>query len=235
MRLVCRGQAVPESKELVCELFVDEVIEGPEPTLYAAVLGTVDGQPALHSPRLALQLRPAWPIDDDVQLLDDLAKHVDPTPVASVGGIDAGYRALVHAALGKPSDSFGELYRPLMAVFCGHCRRRSLHVACPPRRWPSGTGEPGWRPRWVRRAGPIVVLRHEPHWGVLFAVLLGGAPAVAGSFAGLPLERPPAALPGTSTGAGRSTALYVRATACSHPARLKSVARASGDPRRILA
>src|SRR5439155_15389116 len=93
--LVCRSQVVPESKELVCEVFVDELISGPEPTLYAAVLGTVDGQPAMHSPRMALSLRPGWPIDDNVELLDRLAKYRDPVPVAVVNGVEFGYRSLV--------------------------------------------------------------------------------------------------------------------------------------------
>jgi acyl transferase domain-containing protein/3-hydroxymyristoyl/3-hydroxydecanoyl-(acyl carrier protein) dehydratase len=146
MRVVCRGQVVPTSKELVCELFVDEVIDGPEPTLRAAVLGTVDGQPALHCPRLSVQLRPGWPIDDDVQLLDDLARHVEPTPVASVGGIDLGYRALLHAALGKPSDSFGELYRSMDGPgFCGHLPSPPYHFISRVLRIEGrpGTGEAG--------------------------------------------------------------------------------------------
>ena len=121
MRLVCRGQVVPESEELVYELFVDEVIDGPEPTLYAAVLGTVDGRPALHSPRLALSLRPAWPIDDDGALSASLASHREPTPVATVDGLELGYRSLVHCALGKPSDAFGGPYRAMDGpAFVGH-------------------------------------------------------------------------------------------------------------------
>lgn len=108
--LVCRSQVVPESKELACEVFVDEVIDGPEPTLYAAVLGIVDGQPAMHSPRMALSLRPGWPIDDDFELLDKLATHREPTPVAVVDGFEFGYRSLVHGALGKHTDAFGALY-----------------------------------------------------------------------------------------------------------------------------
>jgi len=122
MRLVCRGQVVPQSKELVCELFIDELIDGPEPTVFAAVLGTVDGQPALHSPRLGVSLRPGWPIDDDVERLAELANHRDPAPVATLDdGFALGYRSLVHGALGKPTDAFGELYRAKDGpAFLGH-------------------------------------------------------------------------------------------------------------------
>jgi 3-hydroxymyristoyl/3-hydroxydecanoyl-(acyl carrier protein) dehydratase len=34
----CRGQVTPESRELVYEIFVEEIVAGPLPTLYADVL-----------------------------------------------------------------------------------------------------------------------------------------------------------------------------------------------------
>src|SRR5262249_8313311 len=94
--LVCRSQVLPQSRELVCELFVGEVLDGPERTLDAAVLGTVDGQAAMHSPRMAVSLRPGWPIDADTELRGKLASHRDPPPIATAGGIELGYRSLIH-------------------------------------------------------------------------------------------------------------------------------------------
>ena len=38
IELRCRGQVTPESKHIVYELFIEEVIDGPEPTLYADML-----------------------------------------------------------------------------------------------------------------------------------------------------------------------------------------------------
>jgi 3-hydroxymyristoyl/3-hydroxydecanoyl-(acyl carrier protein) dehydratase len=60
-RLQCRGQVVPTSKELVCEMFVEEVHDGPLPTVYADLLGTVDGLKAFHARRVGLRLVPDWP------------------------------------------------------------------------------------------------------------------------------------------------------------------------------
>lgn len=45
-KLVCRGQVTPTAKTVVYEVFVEEVIDGPIPTLYADLLCTVD---ELHS------------------------------------------------------------------------------------------------------------------------------------------------------------------------------------------
>ena len=48
--LRCRGQVTPDSKLLICDMFVDDFIDGPEPVLYADVLGTVDGLKAFPRP-----------------------------------------------------------------------------------------------------------------------------------------------------------------------------------------
>jgi 3-oxoacyl-(acyl-carrier-protein) synthase/3-hydroxymyristoyl/3-hydroxydecanoyl-(acyl carrier protein) dehydratase/1-acyl-sn-glycerol-3-phosphate acyltransferase len=61
-RLQCRGQVLPTSKDLVCEMFVEEVHDGPFPTVYADLLGTVDGLKAFHARRVGLRLVPDWPI-----------------------------------------------------------------------------------------------------------------------------------------------------------------------------
>jgi acyl transferase domain-containing protein/3-hydroxymyristoyl/3-hydroxydecanoyl-(acyl carrier protein) dehydratase len=102
--LRCRGQITPESKLMICELFVEEIIEGPEPTLYADVLGSVDGLKAFHCRRMPVRLAPGNPLDGA------------PTPVpeqravAEVNGIRLDRNALLACALGSPSRAFGAPY-----------------------------------------------------------------------------------------------------------------------------
>jgi two-component system phosphate regulon response regulator PhoB len=108
--LRCRGQAQPTSKEVVYEVFVDELVGGPRPTLYADLLGTVDGLKAFHCRRMALALVPAYPLD---------AGRVPWTPppsdrpVAVVEGFPFDHASLLACAWGSPAASFGPLYASL--------------------------------------------------------------------------------------------------------------------------
>ncbi|MFF3350595.1 beta-ketoacyl synthase N-terminal-like domain-containing protein [Streptomyces sp. NPDC002779] len=61
-RMRCRGQAVPTSQQLVYELYVTRVTQGPEPELRADLLCTVDGRPSFHAAGLALKLVPDTPL-----------------------------------------------------------------------------------------------------------------------------------------------------------------------------
>ncbi len=118
--LKCRGQVDPGTKVLVYEIFVEEFIAGPIPTLYADLLCTSDGLKAFHARRVGLQLVPDWPMsrlpqlvekfpDADVKvLLDD--GYTDPVPVASANGFPFGYHSMAACAWGKPSDAFGPMY-----------------------------------------------------------------------------------------------------------------------------
>ncbi|MCC2274210.1 hypothetical protein LKL35_01985 [Streptomyces sp. ET3-23] len=54
----CRRQATPAHRTLVYEVHTAGVVAGPEPALYADVLVSVDGIPALHGQGLALRLVP---------------------------------------------------------------------------------------------------------------------------------------------------------------------------------
>ena len=107
--LRCRGQATPESEQLVYEVFVDEVADGPTPTLYADLLCTVDGRKAFHCRRMALQLCPGWPLDSRRHLLEASSSTL---PVAEVGGFTFDYAALLASAWGRPSEAFGPMYAP---------------------------------------------------------------------------------------------------------------------------
>jgi 3-hydroxymyristoyl/3-hydroxydecanoyl-(acyl carrier protein) dehydratase/1-acyl-sn-glycerol-3-phosphate acyltransferase len=137
--LHCRGQVLPDSKELVCEIFVEEVQSGPTPTIYADLLGTVDGLKAFHARRMGLRLVPDWPLTSRPAL----PATVDSKPVASRDGFAFGYGSLLACALGKPSDAFGPMYAP----FDGH--RRVARLPSPPYHFMS---------RVVRIEGAIGVL-----------------------------------------------------------------------------
>jgi 3-oxoacyl-(acyl-carrier-protein) synthase/3-hydroxymyristoyl/3-hydroxydecanoyl-(acyl carrier protein) dehydratase len=106
-RLRCRGQATPASRELVYELFVDEIVDGPTPTLFADLLGTVDGLPAFHCRRMGLRLAPAYPMDPG-RLAVELP--VGDQPVARVGDFAFDQRSLLACAWGRPSEAFGPTY-----------------------------------------------------------------------------------------------------------------------------
>jgi 3-hydroxymyristoyl/3-hydroxydecanoyl-(acyl carrier protein) dehydratase/1-acyl-sn-glycerol-3-phosphate acyltransferase len=106
-QLSCRGQVTPRSKVLTYEIFVEEVHDGPIPTLYADILCTVDGLKAFHARRVALQLTPSWPLDAGSALLEG---YVEPKPVAKAGDFPFDYRSLIACANGRPSEAFGPIY-----------------------------------------------------------------------------------------------------------------------------
>ncbi len=107
-QLQCRGQVLPSSKELVCEIFVEEVVDGEFPMVFADLLGTVDGVKAFHARRVGLQLVPDWPITNQPELLSE---HIESKEVASVDGFDFGYASLLACAWGRPSNAFGPMYQ----------------------------------------------------------------------------------------------------------------------------
>ena len=109
--LRCRGQVDPSSREVVYEVFVREVHDGPTPKLFADLMCTVDGLKAFHCGRMGLQLAPDWPMDElAAELLDG---HIEPVPVAtSSEGHAFGYDSLLACAWGRPTRAFGQMYEP---------------------------------------------------------------------------------------------------------------------------
>lgn len=107
----CRGQVVPDSEELIYEVFVEEieVVEGLYPTIYADILATCDGLKILHMRRMGLRLVPDWPLDCRPHLIGG---HSEKRPVAKIEGMQFDYRSLLACAYGKPSDAFGALGKP---------------------------------------------------------------------------------------------------------------------------
>ena len=108
--LRCRGQVLPTSRELIYEVFVEEMIDGDVPTLYADLLCTVDGLKAFHCRRMGLRLVPDWPLGDRRRRLPLPTAEEEAGRVAEVDGFRFGYDALLACAWGKPSEAFGPMY-----------------------------------------------------------------------------------------------------------------------------
>jgi 3-hydroxymyristoyl/3-hydroxydecanoyl-(acyl carrier protein) dehydratase len=130
---VCRGQATPESRELIYELFVDEVrFIGDQPTLFAHVLCTVDGLKAFKCERLGLRLVKDFPLTSLPR-----AAWARPArlPVAQKDGLTLDYKSVLACALGHPVDAFGPTFETFTQVlraprlpnppflFCTHVAR----------------------------------------------------------------------------------------------------------------
>ncbi|MEM6790239.1 MAG: beta-ketoacyl synthase N-terminal-like domain-containing protein [Myxococcota bacterium] len=119
----CRGQVLPHDAELHCEVFVEEFVAGPVPTLYADLLGTVNGLKAFHARRMGLRLVPDVPMSQNgpspprgVREAGPKALVVDTASpdhrIASVDGTRFDYASLLACAWGKPSQAFGPMYAP---------------------------------------------------------------------------------------------------------------------------
>ena len=102
--LRCRGQVSPTSRLVVYEVFVEEILDGPTPTLYADILCTVDGLKAFHGRRMGYRLVRDWPISSHRELLD-LFPSAGKPPVFD-------YASLLACAWGRPSDAFGPPFLP---------------------------------------------------------------------------------------------------------------------------
>lgn len=106
-KFICRGQAIPSSKHISYEVFVDELIDGPEPTLYADILATVDGLKGFYCRRMGIKLVPDWPMEERTEFPDDSA-----IAVAEFDKFKFNQKSLLACATGKPTDAFGYLYAP---------------------------------------------------------------------------------------------------------------------------
>jgi acyl transferase domain-containing protein/3-hydroxymyristoyl/3-hydroxydecanoyl-(acyl carrier protein) dehydratase len=108
-KLQCRGQVIPSSQRLTYEVFVEEFIAGPVPTLFADILGTCDGLKIFHGRRMGLRLIPDWPMTSmDLAGIDSGGPE---TAVAERDGFRFDYRSLLACAWGRPSEAFGDMAR----------------------------------------------------------------------------------------------------------------------------
>ncbi|MEM9686981.1 MAG: beta keto-acyl synthase, partial [Bacteroidota bacterium] len=103
-KFICRGQVIPESKKVVYEIFVDEIVAGDYPAIYAHVLATVDGNKAFLCERSALRLVPDWPLATMPHLIKE---DVSDKKIATYKGFRFGYESLINCALGNAAHAFG--------------------------------------------------------------------------------------------------------------------------------
>ncbi|MFE9057032.1 beta-ketoacyl synthase N-terminal-like domain-containing protein [Streptomyces mutabilis] len=162
----CRGQATPDSRRIVYEVFVRGVSAGPVPTLYADVLGTVDGCRAFHGRHVGLRLVPDWPLTHwrglgpaaqqtsgapvPVASLGGLVGHREPSAVAVVDGFAFDYASLLACAWGRPSEAFGPAY----ARFDG--TRRCARLPGPPYHFMSRVVEVEGAPNGMAEGSRVV-------------------------------------------------------------------------------
>lgn len=102
-KFICRGQVIPDTDhEITYEVFIDEVIDGETPKVFAALLARSDGKKVFYCPRFGIQLRRQWP-----------APRVSPSPIRTGPQQESrgDYAALLDCANGAPSSAFGEMYR----------------------------------------------------------------------------------------------------------------------------
>jgi 3-hydroxymyristoyl/3-hydroxydecanoyl-(acyl carrier protein) dehydratase/malonyl CoA-acyl carrier protein transacylase len=102
-----RGQTVPGAREVIYELFVEDVSTSDVPTFHAQGMSTVDGLRSFHGSGCGGRLVPAYPMESRVRLLP---KATD-ARAARADGLLLDRAHLLHLAWGKPSDAFGETYK----------------------------------------------------------------------------------------------------------------------------
>lgn len=139
---VCRGQVVPDrDHQLTYEIFVDEIVDGPEPVVYAALLARSDGFKVFHCPRFGVRLKKDWPIYARAEgAMVNAAPRIISPPDASWADVRGDYGALLACAWGKPSDAFGSMYArfdressvPRLPGPPYHVVSRILSVSCAP-------------------------------------------------------------------------------------------------------
>ena len=122
--LKCRGEINPRTNAVVYEVNVEEVWNGPHPTVIADVIGYVDGHAAFHAHRIGVELTPSWPLTSRAELYEGV---VEPTEVATDSeGFPFDWKAMISCAWGRPSEAFGSMY----SMFDG--TRRSPRLPGPP-------------------------------------------------------------------------------------------------------
>ncbi|MCX2933888.1 beta-ketoacyl synthase N-terminal-like domain-containing protein [Mycobacterium sp. CVI_P3] len=104
-RFVCRGQVTPDADHMLdYEVFIEEIIDGPTPTIFAALLCRSDGFKVFGCRRFGMRLVPDWPMPPGA-----------PGPVRileNTKDVRGDQGALLACGRGMPSDAFGALYAP---------------------------------------------------------------------------------------------------------------------------
>ena len=108
IELKCRGEINPQSERVAYELHVEEIWDGPHPTIICDVLGFVDGKAAFHAHRIGVELVPGWPLTTMPEIVE---RRVDSGPVATdAEGFPFDWKAMIACAWGRPVDAFGSMF-----------------------------------------------------------------------------------------------------------------------------
>ncbi len=101
----CRGQVTPDrDHDVTYEVFVDEIVDGEAPVIFASLLARSDGRKVFYCPRFGVRLRRQWPaMTNPAQIPHYVNDECD------VRGDEA---ALIECGSGAPSRSFGSMYAP---------------------------------------------------------------------------------------------------------------------------
>lgn len=100
-RFFCRGQVVPDrDREIVYEVFIDEIRDGESPEIHGALLASCDGLKVFYCPRFGVRLRRHWP---------DLGA-VRPRLIGPERESRGDETAMMACSHGAPSQAFGEMY-----------------------------------------------------------------------------------------------------------------------------
>jgi 3-hydroxymyristoyl/3-hydroxydecanoyl-(acyl carrier protein) dehydratase len=108
-KFLCRGQVIPDgAHDLEYEVFIEEVVGGPVPEVYAALLCKSDGFKVFGCRRFGMRLVPDYPITTKQEHLEG----AEPLRLVGPPGSDVrgDYEALLACAWGKPSDAFGSMF-----------------------------------------------------------------------------------------------------------------------------
>lgn len=108
-RFLCRGQVIPDGPHtLEYEVFIEDVVDGPIPEVYAALLCKSDGFKVFQCRRFGLRLVPDYPLTTKREFLEghDEVRHVGPGD----SDVRGDYEALLSCAWGRPSDAFGKMF-----------------------------------------------------------------------------------------------------------------------------
>lgn len=108
-RFLCRGQVIPDADHrLEYEIFIEDVVDGDLPEVYASLLCKSDGFKVFQCRRFGLRLVPDYPLSTQRELLagTESPRLVGPGD----SDVRGDYEALLSCAWGKPSDAFGKMF-----------------------------------------------------------------------------------------------------------------------------
>ncbi len=107
--LKCRGEINPQTTHVTYEVHVEEMWDGPHPTVICDVVGFVDGEAAFHAHRIGVELVPGWPLTTMTERYENV---VEPVAVATDReGFPFDWKAMISCAWGRPSEAFGSMYK----------------------------------------------------------------------------------------------------------------------------